>query len=240
MLSIVIPAYNEEKRIANTIKVLKEKFPSAPIIVVFEGNDKTPDIVRQHGGIVIINNRRLGKGGSIKEGLKRVTGEKVLIIDADLPTLDLEKLVKSDADLVVAHRDVSTMPPIRRFLHHGFVFISKLFFPSLYKFHDFQAGIKLVRIDKVKEVLEELIMNDFVFDLNLIYSFVRRGFKVEEIPVNYIHKEEDSKISGKLLKIIIFMFLSVVKLRIFYSPFRKILFTKWFSRLQSWIIDRLR
>ncbi|BFH73038.1 glycosyltransferase [Sulfurisphaera javensis] len=240
MLSIVIPAYNEEKRIASTLSLLRKKFPSAYIIVVFEGDDNTPEVVKQYGGTVIINKTRIGKGGSIKIGVQKALGDKVLIIDADLPTLDVEKLVNVDADLVIAHRDVSTMPPIRRFLHHAFVFLTKLFFPSLYRFHDFQAGVKVVKLNKLKEILHELVMNDYVFDVNLVYSFVKRGYKVVEIPVKYYHKEEDSKISKKLIKIIIFMFLSLVKLRFFYSPFRKILYTKSFLKVQNWIINRLR
>jgi len=240
MLSIVIPAYNEEKRIAKTLSLLRQKISNSEIIVVFEGNDKTPEIAKKFGAIIYVNETRLGKGGSIKVGIQNAKAERILIIDADLPTTEIEKIINQDADLVIAHRDISTMPRVRRFLHHGYMFLTKLMFPSLRRFSDLQAGVKLVKRDKIDQVMNELIMNDFVFDTNLIYSFLKHGFSVKEVPVRYEHEEEDSKISGKLFKIIIFMFLSLVKLRVFYSPFRGVLYTKTFLKLQDKIIKVLR
>ncbi|MBP1357722.1 MAG: glycosyltransferase [Sulfolobus sp.] len=240
MLSIVIPAYNEEKRIADTLHFLRLKFPSSNIIVVFDGNDKTPDIAKKFGAFVYVNGARLGKGASIKLGLSIAKSNKILIIDADLPTDEVEKIITQDADLVIAHRDLSTMPRIRRFLHHGYNFLAKLLFPSLIRFKDLQAGVKLVKKEVTERIMDELIMNDFVFDTNLIYAFVRHGFKVKEVHVKYNHKEEDSKISGKLVKIVIFMALSLIKLRVYYSPFRRILYTKTFLKIQDKIIKMLR
>lgn len=240
MISIVIPAYNEERRIAGTLSFLRQRFPESEIIVVFEGNDRTPEIARRFGAAIYVNKTRLGKGGSIKVGIKNAKAERILIIDADLPTTEIEKIVSQDADLVIAHRDISSMPRLRRFLHHGYMLLAKLMFPSLTKFNDLQAGVKLVKRDKIEMVMDELVMNDFVFDTNLVYAFIRHGFTVKEVPIKYNHEEEDSKISGKLIKIILFMFLSLVKLRVFYSPFRWVLYTKTFLKLQDRIIKALR
>ncbi|QIW23737.1 glycosyltransferase [Sulfolobus sp. S-194] len=240
MLCVIIPAYNEERRISQTLSLIKQKFPDVEIIVVFEGNDSTPEIVKKFGGIVYENRTRLGKGGSIKFGLQLVNEDKALVIDADLPTIEIEKVINGNADLVIGYRDLRSMPPKRRFLHHGYMFLVKLLFPSLRGFNDIQSGIKLINVRKAKEVLDELIMNDYVFDTNLVYAFVRRGYSVKEIPVSYNHEEEDSKISKNLIKIIIFMFLSLVKLRVYYSPFKKIIYTKTFLRVQDWLINKLR
>ena len=240
MLSIVIPAYNEERRIAKTLSFLRQKFPDSEIIVVFEGNDNTPEIARKFGTVIYVNKTRLGKGGSIKVGIRNAKAERILIIDADLPTTEIEKIINQDADLVIAHRDISTMPRLRRFLHHGYMLLAKIMFPSLMRFNDLQAGIKLARRDKIEMVMDELVLNDYVFDTNLVYSFIRHGFTVKEVPIKYNHEEEDSKISGKLIKIILFMFLSLVKLRVFYSPFRWVLYTRMFLKLQDKIIKALR
>jgi Glycosyltransferases involved in cell wall biogenesis len=243
MISIVIPAYNEEKRIDNALKELTSRFPNSQIIVVFEGNDRTPEIVKRYRNTIIeINRMRLGKGGSLKKGIQLSNTEKVLLIDADIPIplSKIDDVTKINADLVIINRVFKNQTKLRRFLHNGFKLLVKLFFPSLREIKDFQAGVKLVRRDIALKVLDELIINDFLFDINLIYAFKRRGFKIVQITAEYIHDENNSKISKSLLKVIILMFLSLIKLRVYYSPFRKVIYTESFLHIQSKIIELLR
>lgn len=242
MLSIVIPAYNEERRIGNTLSKLKSWYSSSEIIVVFDGNDNTPEVVKEYNVKLYVNKERLGKGASLRRGIEFSSYEKILLIDADLPVTreDLDKIITTDADLVITNRKIVGMPWKRRFLHKGFIVLTKLFFPSLRKFKDFQSGVKLINREKALSVLDNLIINDFLFDVNLIYEFKRRGYSVKEVEISYIHDETDSKISSKLFKIIIFMFLSLLKLRVYYSPFKGILKTKAFLKAQDLILRILR
>ncbi|MEM1646297.1 MAG: glycosyltransferase [Ignisphaera sp.] len=242
MLSIVIPAYNEEKRIDRTLRELTNSFKDAEIIVVFEGNDNTPAVVKKYPVVLEVNKKRLGKGGSIKRGIELARREKVLIIDADLPIPPekLKEIASLNADLLVPCRVIIGMPFKRKFLHKSFKALVKLFFPSLREFRDFQAGVKLVNREKALQILDELVINDLLFDVNLIYAFKRRGFSVKEVVVEYIHDETDSKVSKKLLKVVLLMFLSLIKLRVYYSPFRWIIFTKTYLKIQNWILERLR
>ncbi|MUM63727.1 glycosyltransferase [Acidianus infernus] len=242
MLSIVIPAYNEERRIGNTLSKLKSWYSSSEIIVVFDGNDNTPEVVKEYNVKLYVSKERLGKGASLRRGIEFSSYEKILLIDADLPVTreDLDKIITTDADLVITNRKIVGMPWKRRFLHKGFIVLTKLFFPSLRKFKDFQSGVKLINREKVLSVLDNLIINDFLFDINLIYEFKRRGYSVKEVEITYIHDETDSKISSKLFKIIIFMFLSLLKLRVYYSPFKGILKTKAFLKAQDLILRILR
>lgn len=242
MLSIVIPAYNEERRIGNTLSKLKSWYSSSEIIVVFDGNDNTPEVVKEYNVKLYVSKERLGKGASLRRGIEFSSYEKILLIDADLPVTreDLDKIITTDADLVITNRKIVGMPWKRRFLHKGFIVLTKLFFPSLRKFKDFQSGVKLINREKALSVLDNLIINDFLFDVNLIYEFKRRGYSVKEVEITYIHDETDSKISSKLFKIIIFMFLSLLKLRVYYSPFKGILKTKAFLKAQDLILRILR
>ncbi|WP_373467912.1 glycosyltransferase [Acidianus infernus] len=242
MLSIVIPAYNEERRIGNTLSKLKSWYSSSEIIVVFDGNDNTPEVVKEYNVKLYVNKERLGKGASLRRGIEFSSYEKILLIDADLPVTreDLDKIITTDADLVITNRKIVGMPWKRRFLHKGFIVLTKLFFPSLRKFKDFQSGVKLINREKALSVLDNLIINDFLFDVNLIYEFKRRGYSIKEVEISYIHDETDSKISSKLFKIIIFMFLSLLKLRVYYSPFKGILKTKAFLKAQDIILRILR
>ncbi|WP_221290605.1 glycosyltransferase [Stygiolobus caldivivus] len=243
MISIIIPAYNEEKRIDRALRQLTSKFPNAQIIVVFEGNDKTPDIVRRYNRAVIeVNKVRLGKGGSIKKGIQMSRSEKVLLIDADVPVsmTTVEEMLKQDADMVLVNRVFREQTYLRKFLHKAFKLTVKLFFPSLRDIKDFQAGVKLVCRDKALKVLDELIISDLLFDVNLIYAFKRRGYKIVQVTAEYHHDEVNSKISKDLMRVSILMFLSIVKLRMFYSPLRFIVYTNTFLKVQAKIIEFLR
>jgi len=242
MISVVIPAYNEESRLPKAIERLLSTLQNPQIIVVFEGNDRTPEVVKKFNVTLLINSKRLGKGGSIKRGLEMVKYDKILITDADLPIPDelLKRIMNCDADLVIIKRRVIGLPLLRKVLSNGFKFLVKLMFPSLITIHDFQSGIKLIKRDKLENVFNELVLNDLVFDVNLIYAFKRRGYKIKELEGIYFHDESGSKISKKLIKIILLMFLSLVKLRIYYSPFKRILYTKTFLKIQDFILSKLR
>ncbi|AOL16570.1 dolichyl-phosphate mannose synthase [Sulfolobus sp. A20] len=242
MLSIVIPAYNEEKRINKTLGSLKDWLPNSEIIVLFDGNDNTAEVAKMYGVKVIEYKTRVGKGAALRDGIIRSMNKKILLLDADLPVMknDIEKILLTDADLVLPKRKIIGMPLRRRFLHKAFILLVKIFFPSLAEFSDFQSGVKLIDKEKVSNLIDELIINDLLFDVNLIYAFKRRGYKIKEVEISYIHDESNSKISKKLVKVIILMFLSLVKLRVYYSPLRKILHTNTFNKVQSYILNKLR
>lgn len=79
-----------------------------------------------------------------------------------------------------------------------------------------------------------------MFDINLIYEFKRRGYNIKEVEISYIHDETDSKISRKLFKIIFFMFLSLLKLRVYYSPYKGILKTRAFLKAQDFYFENFK
>lgn len=241
MLSIVIPAYNEEKRIGRTLKLLSA-WMKTEVVVVFDGSDNTPEVVKSFPVKLFVSKDRLGKGGALKVGIMNASSERVLVLDADLPVKreDLLKVISEDADLVVVKRKMVGMPMKRKFLHDSFVVLVKLFFPSLRGLSDFQGGVKLMNKDKALSIKDDLIIQDLLFDVNLIYAFKSKGYKIKEVEVDYIHDEVDSKISKKLAKVILLMFLSLVKLRVYYSPFREILKTNAFMRAQTFLLRVLR
>ncbi|WP_338602399.1 glycosyltransferase [Sulfolobus tengchongensis] len=241
-ISVVIPAYNEANRIGKTLNRLIQTLPRAEILVIFDGNDSTPHVVRNFPVKFYQSRERLGKGGALKKGIYESNFQKVLLLDADFPVTekDLELLLNTDADLVVPKRKIIGMPFKRRFLHNAFILLTKMFFPSLASFSDFQSGVKIINREKALRVANELIINDLLFDVNLIYAFKRHKYSIKEIEISYIHDESDSKISKKLLKVILLMFFSLIKLRVYYSPFRKILYTKTYLKLQDYILRKLR
>jgi len=207
-LSIVIPAYNEEKRIKNTLECLVDKFDgSCEILIVSESTDKTDEIVKEfsrNSEIIklITSNRRLGKGGAFKKGVKNSRGEVVMLLDSDLPVpiSDVEKVVSyiGNVDVAVASREaeghnILVYPPRAR------VFEGKMFsriFNALFNLNvrDTQCGCKAFKNEVLKKVLDTVESNGFEFDAELLFKCKRKGYRIKEVPVTWSYKP-DSKLS---------------------------------------------
>jgi glycosyltransferase involved in cell wall biosynthesis len=248
--SLVIPAYNEANRIESTLKdvmfTLDHELAfnrNYELLIIMDGcKDGTPErvkaIIKDHLGITaIVLPNRLGKGGAIIEALKYAKGDLIAFIDADgsIPLSELNKLIKltDDYDLVIGSRykRTSVLPqrrPFSRFLFsRTFNVLTKVMFWRLRDIKDAQCGLKIFTKDLAHSVNNDLLTTDFVFDVNLIYSAVRHGFKVKEVGIAWFEKE-GGKLSKGLSKQSFIMLLSLLRLRIFYSPFRKFFFSNRF------------
>jgi len=245
-LRFLIPAYNEEGRIGRTLSALRSAFPGVPVLVIFDGNDNTPGVVGRFEGVELRSYpRRLGKGGALREGIRSLAdGDVAVLLDADLP-VSVEQIGAAIGafdgnDLLVARRIYPRRPGARYLLHLAFNALAKLFFPALAPLEDWQGGFKIFRAEAAGEVLGELILDDFIADTNLVYAFLRRGRRVLEYPVIWRHEEEGSKVSGRVMRVTLMDFLSLVKLRVYYSPLRPLLSTRAFLRAQGLILRALR
>jgi glycosyltransferase involved in cell wall biosynthesis len=124
-ISIVIPAYNEERRIGATIDAVRaylaHRRRSGEILVIDDGStDATACIAKTHGATVIRNDVNRGKGYSIRAGLDAAAGDFVLLCDADLSTPiehadALLEALEAGSGIAIASRPIPTPP---------FVFVS--------------------------------------------------------------------------------------------------------------------
>lgn len=241
-VSVVIPAFNEETRIGNTLsewmRFLDEHyFGSYEILVIMDGcTDQTFHVVsslaKDSDGLIVPCSypRRLGKGGALIEAFKESHGEVLFFTDADgsVPASELLKfmsVLKND-DLVVGCRyfrgsDFARNLPLSRLIFsRAFNLLLKMVFPRLRPLHDTQCGAKAVHKRALDLIGDDLFITDFAFDVNFIYSALRRGLSVREVGIRYNHFENESKVSNELLKISFGMFLSILRLRIHYSRFK--------------------
>ncbi len=207
-LSIVIPAYNEEKRIKNTLQSLVDRFNgSCEILIVSESTDKTDDIVEEfskNSAVIklITSDRRLGKGGAFKKGVEHAHGEIVMLLDSDLPVpiSDVDKVASwlSQVDVAVASREVAgtkilVYPPFAR------VFAGKAFshlFNALFNLNvrDTQCGCKAFKKDVLENALYTVESNGFEFDAELLFKCKKMGYTIKEVPVTWSYKP-DSKLN---------------------------------------------
>jgi len=193
-LSIIIPAYNEEKTISEIIKRVKEQKIEVEkeIIVVDDGSsDKTSDILKRIKGIKLLKHgRNMGKGRAIRTGLDNAMGDIVLIQDADLelspedyPAL-LSPLLEKKAEVVYGSRLLGGKFKKNLLFYGGGRFITFLA-NILYGINitDEPIGYKVFKTDLLRSL--NLECERFEFCPEVTAKIAKRGIKIHEVPVKY-------------------------------------------------------
>ena len=204
-MSVVIPAYNEEGRIGESLRKIRrymqEKAFGFEVVVADDGSrDRTAETVgefsREDPRIRLIRNpRNMGKGAAVRSGVKASGGDVVLFSDADLstPIEEYEKLLPwvETHDLVIASRslpesDVIVHQPFYRELM-GRVFNLVVQVLLVRGMIDTQCGFKLMTGDAARRIFARQRINSFSFDVEMILIAKRIGLKVKEVPVRWIN-----------------------------------------------------
>jgi glycosyltransferase involved in cell wall biosynthesis len=200
-LSIVVPAYNEARRLRDTLERLcqfKELRPySIELMVVDDGStDQTVAIISQFQGIRLVrNDRNHGKGFTVRHGVLEARGEFVLFTDADLstPIEEVDKLLSalqsSGADAAVGSRAlkrelIGIHQPLFRDMAGRFFNLLVRAFTGL-RLHDTQCGFKLFKRRSTRRAFERMRVEGFGFDPELLFLIERGGGRVVEVPVRW-------------------------------------------------------
>ena len=240
-LSIVMPAYNEEKRIGKTLYEYSKFFENLRkdgkldyemLVVINNTQDRTEEIVRRYQEknrrIRFLNLEKGGKGYAVIEGFKdalKRPNKLIGFVDSDMATPPEEyfKLTQSlgEEDGAIADRylkDSKISPPatIQRILARklfNFVIRSMLFLPH----DDTQCGAKVFKRRAIEAALSDLTMSKWAFDVDLLYTIRKKGYRIKSLPTIWIDREY-SKINfwsaGP------WMVLGVLRLRLLNSPFK--------------------
>lgn len=204
-ISVVIPAYNEENVIANTIADVKaylaSNFSSYEIIVVNDkSSDGTYDIINNISDVRTFNNlRNHGKGYSVKKGVKHAQGDWILFMDADNSTsikeLDNFMNYKDNYDLIIASRglDDSKITISQSYFKVLLGKFGNLFSRAMIdsEIKDTQCGFKLFR-HEIKNIFAKLTIDGFAFDFELIFLARKFNYKIKELPVTWTNNFESS------------------------------------------------
>jgi dolichyl-phosphate beta-glucosyltransferase len=206
-LSIVIPAYNEEKRLNSTLEkinsYLKNKNFEYEIILVDDGSaDSTVKIaleseLAKRGKLILIKNEKnTGKGFSIRRGILASSGEYILFSDSDLstPIEEFDELflhIQSGYDIAIGSRSIEGadvrvhQPFYRETMGRVFNFLVQLL--VLKGFVDTQCGFKLFRASAAKDIAKELKIDRFGFDVEMLYLAKKKNYKIKEVPVIWLN-----------------------------------------------------
>lgn len=207
-LSVVIPAFNEESRLPQTLQRIaaylttKPELLPAEVVVVNDGStDATAAVAsawQPPAGLSLVlhslpENR--GKGAAVRVGLELACGELVLITDADLatPIEELEKLLPHAHGVACGSRAVDRrliskkQPFLRDRLGRAFNLALRLL--GLTHLRDTQCGFKLLPGALARQLSQELTFDGFIYDVELLTRAQKLGFSVLEVPVRWAHVE---------------------------------------------------
>jgi dolichol-phosphate mannosyltransferase len=213
-LSVVIPAYNEERTVAETIRRVKTVDLGGldlEVVVVDDGSkDQTREILKSIPGIrVVLHERNSGKGAAVKSGFRAATGDIVLIQDADLEYDPqdygalLQPIVDGRVEAVMGSRFLlerlrffgkgAKSPFFSHYIGNKLIVAIT---NGLYRHSatDYEGGLKAFS----KRIVDSIPIdaNEFEYDNELICKLLRRGYRIAEVPIKYRPRtyEEGKKI----------------------------------------------
>ena len=209
-LSIIIPAYNEERRLPDTLKKITAWMQSitfaVEILIVENGSqDRTTEIAESFAhrfdNIIVLHSSK-GKGAAVREGMLQGKGDLLFVCDADLsmPIAEIENflpLCAAGYHIVIGSREA---PGARRynepFHRHliGRVFNAIVRVLVIPGFDDTQCGFKLFQREVARDVFRRQTIFGWTFDVEVIYIALRYGYRIAEVPINW-YFTPDSRIS---------------------------------------------
>jgi dolichyl-phosphate beta-glucosyltransferase len=210
LLSIIIPALNEERRLPPSLEkidtFLQTQPFSAEVIVVDNGSkDRTAEIVREyaiaHPYVSLIQLKERGKGRAVKAGMLEAKGDYRFICDTDL-SMPIDEIVKflppytNGYDISIATREGKEAhridePEYRHMMGRINNLIIKV--TAVHGFEDTQCGFKMFNRESAEDLFAVQRMNGIGFDVEILFIAKRRGYKIRQVPITW-YFDPDSKI----------------------------------------------
>ena len=223
-ISVIIPAFNEEKSIGHVLDDLPQGKLNEIIVVNNACTDNTADVAKSHGARVIEETRR-GYGSACLKGISELNDPNIVVfIDGDYSDYpeELEKLVEpikaGEADFVIGSRMIlpdsrAVLLPQARYGNQLATFLIRLFFG--YRFTDL-GPFRAIRYASLKEI--GVVDTNFGWTVEMQIKAVKHGLRIMEIPVRYRKRIGISKITGTVSGTI------KAGIKIIYTIFKYLLF----------------
>ncbi len=212
LLSIIIPAHNEENRLPRSLEqifsFLEQQTYEAEVLVIENGSsDRTLEVARgyaaQHKSLRVVHEPGRGKGLAVRRGMLEARGQYRFMCDADLsmPIEEVNKFLPPNLtgfDVAIGSREVQGAvryeEPSYRHLGGRFInlAIRVLILPGL---QDTQCGFKCFRAEAAESLFRRQRLDGWSFDIEVLYLAQCDGDKIVEVPVNWYYRSE-SKVSA--------------------------------------------
>lgn len=205
LLSIIIPAYNEEKRLPDSLKEIIDFADRQPfgieIMVVDDGSeDGTATLIDEfhshHPFVSVTRNPHRGKGHAVKTGMLTARGEYLFLCDADL-SMSIDQVEtflpphqEEGYDIVIGSREIEGAkrydePAYRHFMGRIFNLIVRIF--AVRGFQDTQCGFKSFKREAARDVFSLQTMDGFGFDVEVLFIAQQKGYRILELPIGWRH-----------------------------------------------------
>lgn len=195
-LSIILPAFNEERVIVQTLRDLRAAVPFAEVIVVADGDDSTRARAASVGGVRVMGSRtRRGKGLGVGEGILQATGDVVGYIDADgkVPPTEMTKIwpeFERGADMVIGTRRtmdsaVERQPPWFRQVGSHLFHCAMRQLTGLHDISDSQCGFKFFRREVAQALFAQRKIDGYMFDVEILALARQGGWRIHQVPVRW-------------------------------------------------------
>lgn len=206
-LSLIIPAYNEEDRLPNTLKqafhfIQSQKYTAEVIIVENGSEDRTYQIsqafTESHDNFRVLREVRRGKGLAVRRGMLEARGEYRFMCDADL-SMPITKIndflppVLQSFDLAIASREAPgavryNEPPYR---HWGGRLVNTMIrLVALPGLHDTQCGFKCFTAEAAEKLFRCQTLPGWSFDVEILYIARLCGYEIVEVPIHWYFNPE--------------------------------------------------
>ena len=214
-LSIIIPAYNEELRLPNTLEQVMtflqvQSYPSEILVIENASQDDTFQVANTFANqyhsddlpIQVIREPAQGKGSAVKRGMFMASGEYRFMCDADLsmPVKEINHFFPpalEETDITIASREASgavryNEPTYRHLV--GRVFNTLIRVLALPDLNDTQCGFKCFRASVAEDLFKDMTITGWSFDVEILYLARQRGYRIVEVPIRWYYNP-DSHIS---------------------------------------------
>ncbi len=203
-LSLVVPAYNEERRLPATLARMSDYLssrgdPYEVVVVVNGSTDRTADVAkaaaRHDPNVRVIQTPQRGKGLAVRLGVLDAQGGRIVFCDADLSTpidevIGLADRLDDEYQVVIASREGLGArrigePYARHLMGRVFnALVRALAVPGI---QDTQCGFKAFTREAARDIFPRQTIDGFGFDVELLYIARQRGYRIREVPVTWVY-----------------------------------------------------
>jgi len=209
-VSVVIPAYNEEKGITKVVKEFKKRYVDEIIVVDNNCVDRTAELAKK-AGAKVVRQPKQGYGNAIMKGLEKARGDLIFITESDSTFYgdDMMTLLKhiDEGDMIVGTRTnlayVEKGAKMDWFLNWGNRFIGMLVnieFPGKVWLTDVGCTLRVIKRPALRKIMGQLRAGGSTFSPHMIVVALSNGLRVKEYPVRYRARIGESKITSNKVK----------------------------------------